>query len=64
MYINSELEIINTKTSDAEEGYRCIEKAWHSTKDVPSRIESLLVLARELREAEESRKKSQANYNA
>ena len=56
MYIKSEIHILDKKTSAAEEGYRCIEKAWHSTKDVTSRIDSLLVLARELRMAEEHRK--------
>ncbi len=61
MYIKSELEIINTKTNAAEEGYRCIENAWHSTKEVQSRIESLLVLVRELRTAEENTKNSRAN---
>lgn len=61
MNANPKLEIINTKISAAEEGYHCIEKAWHSTKEVTSRIESLLVLAEELRAAEESLKKSRAN---
>lgn len=61
MYINSELQILNTKISAAEEGYRCIENAWLSAEEISSRIESLLVLAGELRAAEESRKKSRAN---
>ena len=56
MNIKTELEILNTKISAAEEGYRCIEKAWCSTKDVSSRIDSLLVLARELRSIEEKTK--------
>ncbi len=61
MYINSELQILNTKISAAEEGYRCIENAWLSAEEISSRIESLLVLAGELCAAEESRKKSRAN---
>lgn len=52
----SEIEIIKRKITIAEESYRCIEEAWISTENVASRIESLLVLARELSEAEEAQK--------
>ena len=54
--IISETEIIGRKITNAEDSYRCIEEAWINAKDVSSRIESLLVLARELRAAEETQK--------
>ena len=52
----SETETIERKITYAEESYRRIEEAWSNSKDVTSRIESLLVLARELRAAEEAQK--------
>jgi hypothetical protein len=46
------LEIIEKKITSAEEAYKKISNAWLSAEEVRDRIESLLVLARELRAAE------------
>jgi len=43
---------INRKISKAEESYKKISFAWLSTKEIGTRIDSLLALARELRSIE------------
>ena len=50
--MNEKLEAINKKINAAEESYKEINNAWISAEEVHNRIESLLVLARELRAAE------------
>lgn len=50
--MNEKLEAINEKITDAEESYKQIKNAWLSAEEVNNRIESLLVLARELRSVE------------
>ena len=51
-----ETKTTNRKTPNAAESYRRIEEAWGIANGVSSRIESLLVLARELKSAEETQK--------
>jgi len=53
--MNKRLEEINEKITAAEESYREISNAWLTAEEVNDRIESLLVLAKELRGAEERR---------
>ena len=50
--MKEKLEAINEKITDAEESYKQIQNAWLSAEEVNNRIESLLVLARELRGTE------------
>jgi hypothetical protein len=50
--MNERIEIIKKKITTAEEAYKRISNAWISADEALNRIESLLVLARELREAE------------
>lgn len=50
--MNERLEAINDKITAAEESYNQIKNAWLSAEEVNNRIESLLVLAKELRGAE------------
>ena len=50
--MNEKLEIIEKQITAAEESYKEISSAWISAEEVNNRIESLLVLARELRGAE------------
>ena len=52
--MTEKLEIIEKKITSAEEAYKKINSAWISAEDTKDRIEALLVLARELRAAEDN----------
>ena len=43
---------IERKLSEAEESYKKVENAWGSSKEIRSRIDALIELARELKESE------------
>ena len=47
------IQDIEKRITSAEESYRNIIGAWDVANDINSRIDSLLVLARELRRAED-----------
>lgn len=46
------IESIEKKICEAERSYEIITHAWLSAKEVKNRIESLLILARELKKLE------------
>ena len=46
------LKSLEKKIGEAERSYEIITHAWLSAKEVKNRIESLLILARELKELE------------
>jgi hypothetical protein len=50
--MNKKLESIEKRITAAEKSYAQISSAWLSAEEVSNRIESLLVLAKELRAAE------------
>ena len=50
--MNEKLETIEKRITAAEESYKEICGAWLNAEEVKNRIESLLILARELRSAE------------
>lgn len=51
--MKNEIDNIKQKITSAEQDYKRIEKVWLSAKEITSRIESLLHIARELRSYEE-----------
>ena len=50
--MSGEIEKIEKKITAAEESYKRINGAWLSASEIKGRIDSLLILARELKAAE------------
>lgn len=52
--MKKELDIIKKNATVAKQSYKRIDNAWLCTKDVGSRIDSLLILAEELKRTEQT----------
>ncbi len=53
------MQTITRKITDAEAIYQKVESAWCGTEDVSERIKGLLLLAKELREYDDKRKRGE-----